>query len=126
MEHLHVDFSFLSHFKVRHEPPSQRALAATTGRLDERLYLRSPITSPVMVSWQDSRGQTKYFEARGLNMSSAGALLRTPEPIPVGSPVYMESRQMRLMANAVVRHCTEQKSKFLIGLEFRGSLVRSI
>jgi hypothetical protein len=121
-----MDFTFLSHFKVRHELPSERAMAATAGRLDERLYLRSPIASPVIVSWQDARGQTKCSEARGLNMSSAGALVRAPEPIPVGAPVYMESKQMRLMANAVVRHCTERKSKFFIGLEFRGSLIRSI
>jgi hypothetical protein len=126
MEQLQMDFSFLSHFKVRHELPSERALAATAGRLDERLYLRSPVAAPVIVSWQDGRGQTKCSEARALNMSSAGALVRAPERIPVGSPVYMESKQMRLMANAVVRHCTERKSKFLIGLEFRGSLVRSI
>ena len=120
-----MDLSFLSRFKVGHEPPSERASAATAGRLDERLYMRSPIASPVIVSWQDSRGQTRQAEARGMNMSSAGALVRTPEPIPVGSPVYMESKQMRLMANAVVRHCTERKSRFFIGLEFRGSLVRS-
>jgi hypothetical protein len=118
--------SFLSRLKVRHDLPSERALAATSGRLDERLYMRSPITSPLIVSWQDSRGQTRYAEARGLNMSSAGALVRTPKPIPVGSPVYMESKQLRLMANAVVRHCTERKSKFFVGLEFRGSLIRSL
>jgi hypothetical protein len=120
-----MGLSFLSRFKVGHEAPSERALAATTGKLDERQYLRSPITSPVIVSWQDSRGQTHQAEARGMNMSSAGALVRTPQPIPVGSPVYMESKQMRLMANAVVRHCTERKSRFFVGLEFRGSLIRS-
>jgi len=121
-----MDLSFLSRLKPRHELPSERAVAANSGRLDERLYARSPIAAPVIVSWQDSRGQTRYAEARGLNMSSAGALVRAPEPIPVGSPVYMQSRQMRLMANAIVRHCTGRKSKFFIGLEFRGSLVRSI
>ena len=121
-----MDLSFLSRLKVRNQVPSERALAATAGRLDERLYMRSPIASPVTVSWQDPQGQTKYAEARGLNMSSAGALVRAPEPIPVGSPVYMESKQMRLMANGVVRHCTERKSKFFIGLEFRGSLIRSL
>ena len=120
-----MNLPFLSRFKAHQEVPSERALAATAGRLDERLYLRSPITSPFIVSWLDSRGQARYAEGRGLNMSSAGALVRAPEAIPVGSPVYIESKQMRLMANAVVRHCTEQKSKFLIGLEFRGSLTRS-
>ena len=60
-----------------------------------------------------------------MNMSSAGALVRAAEPIPAGSAVYIESKPLRLMANAIVRHCTERKSRFLIGMEFRGSLIRS-
>lgn len=121
-----MTLSFLSRFKPHQDPPSERALAAARGRVDDRKYLRSPITAPIIVSWQDAQGQTRMTEARGLNMSSAGALVRTEAPVPVGASVYMESKPMRLMANAVVRHCTGQKSKFLVGLEFRGSLTRSL
>jgi hypothetical protein len=121
-----MHLSFFSRLKPQHEPLSERAMAAARGRVDDRRYLRSPITAPVIVSWQDPHGQPRYTEAQGMNMSSAGALVRSLEPVPVGAAVYMESKPMRLMANAVVRHCTGQKTKFLIGLEFRGSLTRSL
>lgn len=117
--------SFLSRFRTGHQPPSERGLAARVGRIDDRLYIRSPIGSPIIVSWQDAQGQKRCTEARGMNMSSAGALVRAAEPIPAGSAVYIESKPLRLMANAIVRHCTERKSRFLIGMEFRGSLIRS-
>jgi len=117
--------SFLSNLRTHHEPPSDRGLAARAGRIDDRLYIRSPIGSPIIVSWQDTLGQKRCTEARGMNMSSAGALVRAEESIPAGTAVYIESKQMRLMANAIVRHCTERKSRFLIGMEFRGSLIRS-
>jgi hypothetical protein len=57
-------------------------------------------------------------------MSTAGALILSPEPIAVGSAVDIHLKELLLMGTAVVRHCSEQKSKFLIGLEFRGSLFR--
>jgi hypothetical protein len=117
--------SFLSRLKTGHEPASERGLAARAGRIDDRLYIRSPIGYSIIVSWQDALGQKRNTEARGMNMSSAGALVRSEEPIPAGTLLYIESKQLRLMANAIVRHCTEQKSRFLIGMEFRGSLMRS-
>ena len=75
--------------------------------------------------WADRQGQKQHIEARGTNMSSAGALVRPEEPIPTGALLYIESKQLRLMANAIVRHGTERKSRFLIGMELRGSLIRS-
>jgi hypothetical protein len=77
------------------------------------------------MGWQDQRGWQKQSQSRGVNMSSAGASVISPEPIAVGSAVYLASKELQLMGSAIVRHCTEKKSKFLIGLEFRGSLVRS-
>jgi hypothetical protein len=56
---------------------------------------------------------------------AAGALVLSPEPIAVGSAVSINSKELQLMGNATVRHCTARKSQFLVGLEFRGSLVRS-
>ena len=108
--------------RTQHEARSDRGLTARASRVDDRLYIRSPIGSSIIVSWEDQQGQKPH---RGMNMSSAGALVRAGEPIPAGTAVYIESKQMRLMANAIVRHCTERKSRFLIGMEFRGSLIRS-
>jgi hypothetical protein len=102
-----------------------RAQAAAFGQIDGRRYLRSPINARIELGWQDQRGWQKQTQSRGVNMSSAGAAVMSPEPVAIGSTVYLNSKQLQLMGAAVVRHCTEKRSKFLIGLEFRGSLVRS-
>jgi len=102
-----------------------RAQAAAFGQIDGRRYLRSPITARIEMGWQDRHGWQKQTQSRGVNMSSAGAAVMSPEPIAVGSTVYLNSKELLLMGAATVRHCTEKRSKFLIGLEFRGSLVRS-
>ena len=102
-----------------------RAQAAAYGQIDERRYLRSPISSRIEMGWQDSKGWKKQTQSRGVNMSIAGAQVISQEPIAVGSPVYLHSKELQLMGGAIVRHCTERRSKFLIGLEFQGSLTRS-
>jgi hypothetical protein len=58
-------------------------------------------------------------------MSIAGAAMLCPEPTVTGSLVYLNSKELQLMCSAIVRHCTAKKSKFLIGVEFRGSLTRT-
>jgi hypothetical protein len=62
--------------------------------------------------------------ARGINMSKAGALIETEEPIPVGSEVYILARELSLVGNATVRHCTRKGLKFRIGLHFPDPLTR--
>lgn len=107
------------------EVARNRAQAAAYGQIDGRRYLRSPISARIEMGWQDSRGWQKQTQSRGVNMSIAGASVLSPEPIAVGSPVYLNSKELQLMGAATVRHCTEKGSKFVIGLEFRGSLVRT-
>lgn len=102
-----------------------RSQAAAYGQIDERRYLRSPINARIEMGWQDAKGWNKQTLSRGVNMSLAGAAVLSSEPIAVGCPVYLHSKELQLMGGAIVRHCTEQRSKFLIGLEFQGSLTRS-
>ena len=102
-----------------------RAEAAAFGQIDGRRYMRSPINARIEVGWQDNRGWQKQTQSRGVNMSSAGAAVMSPEPIAVGSTVYLNSKELLLMGAATVRHCTEKGTKFVVGLEFRGSLVRT-
>jgi hypothetical protein len=121
--------SFISRFAT-FEPGNagiarNRAQAASFGQIDERRYLRSPINFRFEMGWQDSKGWKKQTQSRGVNMSSAGAAVLSPEPIAVGCPVYLNVKELHLMGSAIVRHCTERKSKFLIGLEFQGSLTGS-
>jgi hypothetical protein len=107
------------------DPNANRAKASAAGHIDERLYIRSQITARIDICWKELPSGTKQAQARGVNMSSAGASVLSPAPIEIGSAVYLHSKEMQLMGNATVRHCTARKSKFLIGLEFRGPLLRS-
>jgi hypothetical protein len=106
------------------ETAPTRSSAAATGMIEERRYLRSPIDSKGTVCWEGPRGK-RQAECKGVNMSIAGAMVISPEPVPIGEPVYIHFKELRLIGNAKVRHCTQRKSKYMVGLEFRGSLVRS-
>src|SRR5260221_2637807 len=119
--------SLISRFPTNKFVPevSRHRPQAPFRKLDGRRYIRSPISSRMEVGWQDERGSQKQIQTRAINMSSTGASVMSPEPIAVGSVVYLNSKELQLMGSATVRHCTERKSKFLIGLEFRGSMVRT-
>jgi hypothetical protein len=125
---MHLE-TFMSWFSApiaaRPEAPRNRSMSAASGIVDDRRYLRSPISSKVAVCWERPRTGKKLAECKGLNMSIAGAMVISPEPVPIGEPVYIHFRELRLIGNAQVRHCTRKKSKYMLGLEFRGSLVRS-
>lgn len=107
------------------ESVPSRSMAAATGMVEDRRYLRSPISSKVAVCWEGPRVGKRQADCKGVNMSIAGAMVISPEPIPIGEPVYIYFKELRLIGNAKVRHCTQRKSKYMVGLEFRGSLVRS-
>jgi len=121
--------TFMSWFSApiatRPQVVPDRSEAAATGRVDDRRYVRSPINSKATVCWEDARVGKRQVECRGANTSIAGAMVVSPEPIPIGEPVYIYYKDLRLVGNAVVRHCTQRKSRYLIGVEYRGSLIRS-
>jgi len=121
--------TFMSWFSApiatRPQVVPDRSVAAATGRVDDRRYVRSPINSKATVCWEDVRVGKRQVECRGANTSIAGAMVISPAPIPIGEPVYIYYKDLRLVGNAVVRHCTQRKSRYLIGVEYRGSLIRS-
>jgi hypothetical protein len=124
--HLETFMSWISApMAARPEAPRNRSMSAASGIVDDRRYLRSPISSKVAVCWERPRTGKKLANCKGVNMSNAGAMVISPEPVPIGEPVYIHFKELQLIGNAQVRHCTRKKSKYMLGLEFRGSLVRS-
>jgi hypothetical protein len=117
--------SFISNFTPHRKTPSARAQAITANHRDERRYARSPIKCRMQLGVHDTQGRDVRLECQGKDMSSVGALVVSPAPIFVGAVVSIQCKELQLMGNATVRHCTEQKSKFCIGVEFRGSLMRT-
>ncbi len=92
---------------------------------DHRRYIRSPINCGVQIGVQDARGRPFTLQCRGVDLSNAGATIVSPAAIIIGSVVSFHCKQLQLMGPATVRHCTARKSKFIIGLEFRGTLMRT-
>jgi hypothetical protein len=64
--------------------------------------------------------------ARGINMSKGGALVEAPEPITVGTVVYLKAPELGLICEATVRHCAAKGSKFRIGLHFPSPLAHCL
>ena len=120
--------SLMSWFVPTFNPPGidlSRARSAATGLTDDRRYIRSRITAKMTLCWLGTQLRKKQADCKGVNMSSVGAMIMSPEAIPVGSAVYLHSKELQLMGNATVRHCTQRRSKFMIGVEFNGPLLRS-
>ena len=92
---------------------------------DHRRYIRSPIKCGVQIGVQDASGRQFTLECRNVDLSNAGATVLCPAAIIVGAVVSFQCKQLQLMGAATVRRCTARKSKFLIGLEFRGTLMRT-
>jgi hypothetical protein len=66
----------------------------------DRRYIRSAISSKVAVCWERPRTGKRQAECKGVNMSIAGAMVNSREPVPIGEPVYIHFKELRLIGNA--------------------------
>jgi len=83
---------------------------------DVRRYIREKTNQACTVLWE-VRGLTRSIAAKALNKSSDGMGIRCDERLPVGARVFIESQNLSRKGYAMVRHCTESESGYLIGLE---------
>jgi hypothetical protein len=71
-------------------------------------------------------GESGSFGARGVNISSGGALLLAAQPLALDSVVFFHAKSLGLMGFAHVRHCSERRrvNGYAIGVEFPSPLMR--
>ena len=91
-----------------------------------RMTPRFPVRTNFEVIWEDESGQGRAATARVRDLSEAGAGLIVSKPLALDSFVSVLGREYRLSGGAYVRHCTRKGFSYLVGLEFKGPLVRSI
>lgn len=94
-------------------------------RGESRVYGRFKIRCPITLSWHDPNGYTWTVRARGVDMSTVGARVESPEPLSPGSFTYLRAEELKLMGSAVVRYCIRKGLSYRIGLEFRSPLVKT-
>lgn len=97
---------------------------------ERRRSQRIPQLGQIRISWQDSRGQQKYVQAKLFEISSTGLrMIEVPEPIPPLTNVNLACEKLRLAGSAWVRHCSRYGAKFIVGVElsapFKSDLLKN-
>jgi hypothetical protein len=112
--------SLLNHSSQGAASPSTTGEA---GQVDNRYYHRLHSGSMrLRLSWQDHGGKTQRRGVRVVDMNGTSALVASRIPIPAGSFVYIQERNLGMMGSAYVRRCEEQLFSYQIGLQFAAPL----
>jgi len=107
-------------------PVVAAAKAALPPVQNQRSHPRLPVKYRFSIYGNHPEAKQRSMAARGINMSKAGALIEAPQPLAVGTVIYIKAPELSLMGEATVRHCTIKGSKFLIGLHFPNPLTSSV
>jgi hypothetical protein len=89
------------------------------GMGDRRDFLRRDCSVEVQVCWED--GSNKVATAECVNLSRTGARIRAAVPVETFRKIRLTSEQPGFGRSGVVRYCTRQSNKFVIGVEFTDS-----
>jgi hypothetical protein len=95
---------------------------ATPVRRDTRRQPRFHVESKVHLHWITSRGGLERLSGFCVEVSPTGMRVRLDRVIPLQALVNLQSPELRLAGEAVVRHCARRSGQFLVGLEFVGGL----
>lgn len=86
----------------------------------KRRALRWPFPGMVELWIPDEEGNDRHVLANSVNLSMTGIGIRCDDPLPVGLKlaVAFHEPELSLHGRAVVRHCTQIETDYLLGLEF--------
>jgi hypothetical protein len=85
---------------------------------NERRDVRIRYQAPVNLLWDD-----QYAKAVSSEVSERGLSLETSQSVPVGTHVALRSESGELLGGALVKHCTQSGSIYVVGVEFGYSLL---
>lgn len=89
---------------------------------DARRHHRMPYIGPVVISWQDANGETKYAQAKCLDISEGGLRIETPGSVSVRTYLSLRADRIKLAGSATVKHVVRNGSKYTLGLELSQAL----
>lgn len=87
-------------------------------RVNNRRAQRRNESAVYSICWQDGAGQMKSAEVQSLDLSNSGIGCRCTVELPLGTTVYLESKNGPVRGYSTVRHCVLRDSSYKIGLEF--------
>ena len=104
-----------------------RALATKTDArtsvpgINRRKEPRVPVNSEFDLFWQDIDASHKSARAKGIEISSRGASVRSSKPILCNSVIQIRALHVPFEGKAIVRRCTRKGLSYVIGVELEGS-----
>jgi hypothetical protein len=89
-----------------------------TDKKEHRRDKRYPLDCQATLQWEDSLGQSRFVQARAVDVSDSGVRLETSEPIEVGTELKTWIEHFDTSGTAVVRHCSRPGHSYVLGIEF--------
>jgi hypothetical protein len=79
---------------------------------------RRLISADIGITWQERNGLQHFCSVRALDLSDSSVRVMAAERLEVGSYVQVNAEHLNFSRAALVRHCEQQGSQFVITLEF--------
>jgi len=80
----------------------------------------------ILLRWADESGAWNNAEARGVDVSKAGAKVMLREPIKTGTPIRVDAPKLNVSGTGTVRYCTRKGNLFTIGIQFSPEAASSL
>ena len=92
-----------------------------TAAKERRVRDRRSIQDRTRILWIEN-GLQRQTMGEIRDLSPRGMSCWAPQRIPASTEIRLECATQRLNGDAVVRHCNNKGARFLLGIEFMGSL----
>src|SRR4051794_40624829 len=96
-------------------PDSGPAAGAPNGQRQEE---RNATDCMVELTWKSEQGEKVFGQCRAIDITENGVAVECPESLPLLSSVIIWAPSFHVAALAQVRHCTWQRSIYVLGLRF--------
>lgn len=95
---------------------------ATTAVKERRGRTRREVAGRVRILWQED-GMQRQAMGDIRDISERGLSCWMTQRLPSCTEIRLECAAQHLHGDAYVRHCTNKGARYLVGVEFRGSMI---
>jgi len=83
-----------------------------------RMQARQAAEYEAELIWKTASGEKRFENCKAVDLSDGGMAVECPAEVPVSSDIILRSEGANLAALSQVRHCTWNRSTYLLGLQF--------